>query len=204
MRPDKLNSLGSIICLAAGIIAVVPDVTAQPRTVPASRAEKMLSFAPLVKSAAPAVVNIYTRRVVRARPATPLFNDPFFRRFFGEQFQFGGQTRDRVQNSLGSGVIVSSDGLIVTNYHVIDKADEITVVLTDRREFEADVVTRDERTDLAVLRIKTGAGKVALSGTKGFRHWKSVILSWRSAIRSVSDRQLPAVSFPRLREQRGA
>ena len=160
MRPDKLNSLGSIIFLAAGIIAAVPDVTAQPRTVPASRAEKMLSFAPLVKSAAPAVVNIYTRRVVRARPATPLFNDPFFRRFFGDQFQFGGQTRDRVQNSLGSGVVVSSDGLIVTNYHVIDKADEITVVLTDRREFEADVVTRDERTDLAVLRIKTGAEKL--------------------------------------------
>ena len=162
MRPDNLNSLGSIIFLAAGVIAAVPDATAQPRTVPASRAERMLSFAPVVKAAAPAVVNIYTRRVVRARSATPLFNDPFFRRFFGDQFQFGGQTRDRVQNSLGSGVIVSSDGLIVTNYHVIDKADEITVVLTDRREFEADVVTRDERTDLAVLRIKTGAEKLPL------------------------------------------
>lgn len=160
MRPDNLNSFGSIIFLAVGIIAAVPDATAQSRTVPTSRAEKMLSFAPLVKSAAPAVVNIYTRRVVRARTATPLFNDPFFRRFFGDQFQFGGQTRNRVQNSLGSGVIVSSDGMIVTNYHVIDKADEITVVLTDRREFEAEVVTRDERTDLAVLRIRSGAAKL--------------------------------------------
>ena len=119
----------------------------------------MLSFAPLVKSAAPAVVNIYTRRVVRSRSTTP-FNDPFFRRFFGDQFQFEGQARRRVQNSLGSGVIVSDDGLIVTNYHVIEGADEITVVLADRREFEANVVTRDEQTDLAVLRIKVEATKL--------------------------------------------
>ena len=112
-----------------------------------------LSFASLVKSAAPAVVNIYTRRVIRARRFSPLFNDPFFRRFFGEGFAPGGGKR-RVQNSLGSGVIVSADGLVITNHHVVDKADEITVVLTDRREFEAEVVTRDEGTDLAVLRIK--------------------------------------------------
>lgn len=136
--------------LTAPAIAVAAD----DKRVPVSREEVTLSFAPLVKSASPAVVNIYTRRVVRARRVSPLFNDPFFRRFFGDQFAPGGGGNRRVQNSLGSGVIVSADGLIVTNHHVIDKADEITVVLTDRREFEAEVVTRDEGTDLAVLRIK--------------------------------------------------
>ena len=161
MRILSLKKFLRVPALAAAILLVmVPGLSAQTKIVPASRTEAMLSFAPLVKSAAPAVVNIYTRRVVRARTATPLFNDPFFRRFFGDQFQLGGKTRKRVQNSLGSGVIVSDDGLIVTNYHVIDKADEITVVLTDRREFEADVVTRDESTDLAVLRIKAGGEKL--------------------------------------------
>lgn len=139
----------SILLSAGGVLA------ADAKRVPASRGEIDLSFAPLVRSAAPAVVNIYTRRVVRSRQISPLFNDPFFRRFFGNQFAPGGQQKNRVQNSLGSGVIVSAGGLIVTNHHVIDKADEITVVLTDRREFEAEVVTRDEGTDLAVLRIKT-------------------------------------------------
>jgi Do/DeqQ family serine protease len=132
---------------------VANGVIAQEKRVPQSRSEIALSFAPLVKSAAPAVVNIYTRRLVRARRVSPLFNDPFFRRFFGDQF-FQGAPKGRVQNSLGSGVIVSDDGLIVTNHHVIDKADQITVVLTDRREFDAEVVIRDERTDLAVLRIQ--------------------------------------------------
>ena len=161
MRIPSLKSIGAAAVMAVALLSAMPAaVSAQTKVVPSSRAETMLSFAPLVKTAAPAVVNIYTRRVVRARSATPLFNDPFFRRFFGDQFQFGGQTRRRVQNSLGSGVIVSDDGLVVTNYHVIDKADEITVVLTDRREFEAEVVTRDERTDLAVLRIKVEGEKL--------------------------------------------
>lgn len=162
MRIPFLNftSGPAAIITALVLSSVSGGLMAQTKVVPSSRAETMLSFAPLVKLAAPAVVNIYTRRVVRARTATPLFNDPFFRRFFGDQFRFGGQERRRVQNSLGSGVIVSDDGLVVTNYHVIDKADEITVVLTDRREFEAEIVTRDERTDLAVLRIKVESEKL--------------------------------------------
>ncbi len=124
---------------------------AQKRS-PASRQEVMLSFAPLVKKAAPTVVNIYTKRVVQQRQ-TPFLNDPFFRQFFGEAFNFGAP-RKRVENSLGSGVIVRPEGIIVTNHHVIDKADQITVVLSDRRELDAKVILSDEKTDLAVLRVE--------------------------------------------------
>ena len=114
-----------------------------------------MSFAPLVKKAAPAVVNIFTRKTVRSRAFSPLFDDPFFKRFFGENFGQGprSQTRRKVQNSLGSGVIVKANGTIMTNHHVIVGAEEITVVLSDRREFEAKIIGSDERTDLAVLKI---------------------------------------------------
>lgn len=125
---------------------------AQERQVPQSQDQMLLSFAPVVQSAAPAVVNIFTKRKVAQRNVlSPLFNDPFFKRFFGDQF--GGQTRERLQSSLGSGVIVSPDGVIVTNHHVIKGSHEITVVLPDRREFPAELVLSDERTDLAILRI---------------------------------------------------
>ena len=140
-----------------GAAAVVGPAPA--KEVPSTQAEVQLSFAPLVKKVAPAVVNIYSRKVVRSRAVSPLFDDPFFRRFFGENFPFGG-SRERVQSSLGSGVIVDAKGLIVTSHHVIKGADEITVALADRREFEATVVLADERTDLAVLRIDTGAEKL--------------------------------------------
>ena len=131
---------------------------AQQPQVPTSRQELYLSFAPLVRATAPAVVNIYTKKIVQQRQFGPLFDDPFFRRFFGEGF---GQlpnspTQKRVQNSLGSGVIVDAKGTIVTNHHVIEGADEITVVLADRREFPAKVFGDDEHTDLAVLTIDTG------------------------------------------------
>ena len=150
----RIRTFGPCLVTGAMFIFVANGVIAQEKRVPQARSEIALSFAPLVKSAAPAVVNVYTRRLVRARSVSPLFNDPFFRRFFGDRFFQGNAPERRVQNSLGSGVIVSADGLIVTNHHVIDKADEITVVLTDRREFDAEVVIRDERTDLAVLRIQ--------------------------------------------------
>src|SRR5512139_3118381 len=82
---------------------------AAQETVPQSPAQIDLTFAPLVKAAAPAVVNIYTRTVVKERQASPFFDDPFFRQFFGDQFK-SGQPKERVQGSLGSGVIVRTDG----------------------------------------------------------------------------------------------
>ena len=142
----------ALFACAAASPASADDGSALRRQLPQSRQQVVLSFAPLVERVAPAVVNIYARRMVRRRPVSPLFDDPFFRRFFGERFSLGGP-REREQNSLGSGVIVAPDGLVVTNHHVIEKADRITVVLADRREFDARIVSADERTDLAILRI---------------------------------------------------
>ena len=138
---------------AALLVAPCVPAAAQDKVVPQSRTQLELSFAPLVKRVAPAVVNIYARKEVR-RARSPIFDDPFFRRFFAEDFGTG-QRSKRIANSLGSGVIVREDGLIVTNNHVIKGADEIIVALADRREFVAEVVLGDERTDLAVLRIAT-------------------------------------------------
>lgn len=141
------------LTLALYLITGMTEAAAQ-KTLPNSRQEIQLSYAPLVKRAAPAVVNIYTKRVVRAR-RSPFANDPFFKQFFGERFFNFGVPKNRVQNSLGSGVIVRPEGIIVTNNHVIDKADQITVVLSDRRELDAKVIIADDKTDLAVLRVET-------------------------------------------------
>ena len=130
----------------AATLAVAQVAQAQSnRVVPTSAEQLQLSFAEVVRKTAPAVVNIYPKRKVRNR----LADDPFFRHFFG--VPSGG--RERVQSSLGSGVIVRADGVIVTNNHVIAGADEVVVALADRREFEAKVLFTDERTDLAILRV---------------------------------------------------
>ncbi|NNF80543.1 MAG: Do family serine endopeptidase [Rhizobiales bacterium] len=123
--------------------------------VPSSRAEIGLSFAPVVKETAPGVVNIYTRKIVRNRRFMPFADDPIFKHFFGrgEMQRENTRPRKRVQNSLGSGVIVGASGIVVTNEHVIQGGDDIIVVLSDKREVEAEVMLRDRRTDLAVLRI---------------------------------------------------
>ena len=118
--------------------------------VPLSRAEIQLSFAPLVKKVAPSVVNVYAARKVVQR--SPFAGDPFFERFFGGRF---GNPRPRNQSSLGSGVIVSADGTVVTNHHVIKDADEVKIALADGREFEAEIILKDEQSDLAVLRVST-------------------------------------------------
>lgn len=143
--------LRSLIILA--IVLSSGGVLAQSnRQVPQDRSEITLSFAPVVEQTAPAVVNIYARRMVRQR-ANPLLDDPFFRRFFGDMFG-GGRQRHQEVPSLGSGVIVDPKGLVVTNAHVIEGADEVTVVLNDRREFEADIMLSDPETDLAVLQVR--------------------------------------------------
>ncbi len=142
--------------LVAGVVGMANGASAQTRDVPQSRQQIQLTYAPLVKEVAPAVVNIFTRKEVQGRNTSPLFDDPLFRRFFGEDFLPFGQPRERMQSSLGSGVIVRPDGLVVTNNHVIASATQIIVALTDRREFEAEVVLADERTDLAILRIDVG------------------------------------------------
>lgn len=136
----------------------MPVQPAGPR-VPASRAEIGLSFAPVVARTAPAIVNVYAMRAVPTRRGASLLEDPFFRRFFGapDGPGFGGPS-ERIQRALGSGVIVDPSGLVVTNNHVIDGADEVRVALADKREFDAEILLRDPRTDLAVLKLKGGKG----------------------------------------------
>ena len=117
----------ALICL----FFLCPPVLAETR-VPQNSTEIALGFAPLVKKSAPAVVNIYARRVVQAQ-SSPFAGDPFFEQFFKDF----AAPRQRVQNSLGSGVILSPDGFVVSNYHVVGQATDIRVVMTDRREFTA-------------------------------------------------------------------
>ena len=124
--------------------------------VPASKAEVQLSFAPVVKSSAPAVVNVYAKVIVPQKQ-NGLLSDPFFREFFGDRM---GKQRERVQSSLGSGVIVDPNGFIVTNNHVVKGGTDIRVVLADKREFVAKLLMTDERTDLAVLKIEAADEKL--------------------------------------------
>src|SRR5215468_5378547 len=147
--PMRLRFLA--LALLAALVAASADVSAQERRVPASPNEVRLSYAPVVQRAAPAVVNVYAARAV-ATTRNPFLDDPIFRRFFG--VPDGGGPSEQLQRSLGSGVIVDVGGLIVTNNHVIEGATEVKVSLADKREFEADIVLKDQRSDLAVLRIR--------------------------------------------------
>lgn len=145
--------------LATLAIACAMPVPAKDK-VPTSQFELTLSFAPVVQATAPAVVNIYARRIVPTR-TSPFANDPIF----GDLFRGQNRIVPRAQNSLGSGVIVSPDGIVVSNYHVVGMATEINVVLSDRREFEAEVLLGDEEADLAVLKLKDAADLPALAFT---------------------------------------
>jgi Do/DeqQ family serine protease len=142
----RMFLLGAVLALPAAAAAQ------QPRAVPESAAAVKQSFAPVVKRAAPAVINVYVSRKVK-QIVSPFADDPFFSRLFGDNF---GIPRERIQNSLGSGVLVSPDGLAVTNNHVIQGSGEaeITVALSDGREFPAKVILKDEKTDLVVLRLE--------------------------------------------------
>ncbi|HEY2070881.1 MAG TPA: DegQ family serine endoprotease [Rhizomicrobium sp.] len=137
----------------AAVLAVSPAL-AQP-VVPQSMGQVQLTFAPVVKRVAPAVVNVYARSIVKQQ-VNPLFNDPLFQQFFGASPQF----RQRMQQSLGSGVIVRADGVILTNNHVVEGGQDIVVALADKREFKAKVLLADSKTDLAVLKIDTKGEKL--------------------------------------------
>ena len=147
-----------LVCVVAGAFSAASCAKSEPaslpapdntRQVPTDAASLRLSFAPIVKKAAPAVVNVYSRRVVRTQV------DPFWGLFMG-----GGIPQERVAQSLGSGSIVRADGVILTNHHVIDGAQEIKVVTADRREWPATVLLDDPRADLAVLKIDTGGERL--------------------------------------------
>jgi Do/DeqQ family serine protease len=134
-------------------ISVAP-LHAEEKAVPQTGAQITLSFAPVVKKAAPAVVNIYIKSHVQVQDSpSPFMRDPFFQQFFAQHFHFGGRTHDQVVSSLGSGVIIKPDGMIVTSHHVIKNAQEIRVVLSDKREFDARVTLKDPQSDLAFLKI---------------------------------------------------
>ncbi|OAB56102.1 serine protease [Phormidium willei BDU 130791] len=154
-QPGLLFALLPLALVPLSALLLASPAAAQTRALPDSQAQIQLSFAPVVKQVAPAVVNIFASKTVTQRQS-PLFDDPFFRRFFGEDFGVFGRPRERTQNALGSGVIVDPAGLVVTNQHVIAGADEIRLVLADRREFAAEIVLEDSRTDLAVLRLDSG------------------------------------------------
>jgi serine protease Do len=159
-----ISIMAGVLALAGAGFYALPALTADnkaeplrvapqgPHTLPAvptSMGQVQLTFAPVVKRVAPGVVNVYSKSVVQTQ-VNPFFNDPLFSQLFGTP-----EMRQRVQQSLGSGVIVRADGLIVTNNHVVEGGNEITVALSDKREFRAKVLLADPRTDLAVLKIDT-------------------------------------------------
>jgi len=125
---------------------------ADDRIVPDSMVQVRLSFAPIVRKTAQSVVNVNAARA-QQESRSPFAGDPFFERFFGSQ-GFGGPQRRRNPTSLGSGVIVSEDGVILTNNHVIENANQVKVSLSDGREFDCEIVLKDAKSDLAVLRVR--------------------------------------------------
>jgi len=138
--------MSRFVLLLAVMFCGVGPALAETR-IPNSEVEVKLSYAPVVKSAVPSVVNIYAKRVVQAQ-ASPFANDPFFSKFFGNM-----QTRPRLQNSLGSGVILGNSNIVVSNFHVVGNATDIRVALADRREYDAELLLADQHTDLAILRL---------------------------------------------------
>jgi Do/DeqQ family serine protease len=145
-RPPALCLLTIVFAAALSLGTGLHPAAAQERRVPQSLGQLQLSFAPIVQRVAPAVVNVYASHVVENE--NPFLADPFFRQFFG------GLPSKQVERSLGSGVIVDPSGLVVTNFHVIRGASQVKIALADKREFDAEIVLKDPRSDLAVLRIK--------------------------------------------------
>lgn len=150
LRPDLLS-------FAARGGSGVVTVRETPSAAPATRGGSTDSYSPAVRKAMPAVVNIFTSKEIK-QPRHPFMDDPLFRRFFGDRFE----PETQRASSLGSGVIASAEGFIITNHHVIETADEIEVALADGRKLAARVVGADPDTDLAVLKVE-GRGLTAIT-----------------------------------------
>ena len=200
-RPHDKGRRSRLIRLALAVVFALLGAPAFADTIgraaPQSPAQVRLSFAPVVKKAAPAVVNVYASRV-ETMPRNPLFDDPIFRRFFGGE----GSENQRVQKALGSGVIVDPSGLVVTNHHVIEGMTDVKVALSDKREFEAQIVLRDPRSDLAVLKLTRAAGISRCSILAIPTRSKSATSSRHRRSRSASARPSPRASSRRWRAPR--
>jgi serine protease Do len=140
--------LGLICAMAFALF-----VSAQEAAPPTSLSSQ--SLAPLIEKTAPAVVNIYSRRIIHNRSAAHYLDGSAFWRLFRDALLFG-YGQDRIESSLGSGVVVVADGVIVTNHHVVENAEDIVVALPSGQVYPAKVLVSDRRTDVAVLRIDTG------------------------------------------------
>ena len=161
LRSDCLKTGLRSKVLILSIIAVVGaafPMTGLAKDIPGTREEIQLSFAPLVNRTGPAVVNIFARTQRMERVKSPLFADPFFEQFFGKLFERRPQMRNH--QSLGSGVVIKPNGIVVTNNHVIAGATEVKIVFSDRREFDAEILLADKKTDLAILKLDVGLEKL--------------------------------------------
>jgi Do/DeqQ family serine protease len=148
-----MKRLAFAAVFAASLAVSLPSFAHMPP--PAVAGQAVPSLAPMVKRVSPAVVNVSTRGHVKVQQNNPFMNDPFFQQFFGGRGGGGNQPIERKFQSLGSGVIVDADkGYILTNNHVVENADQITVTLVDNRSYTAKVVGKDPDTDVAVLQIK--------------------------------------------------
>lgn len=148
-------------CSSPAPSSELAQLSVEGARVPSSQAEIALSFAPVVRQAAPAVVSIYTRKLVERR-FNPFAGNPMFEQMFRGVLPPGGLVQRRIEQSLGSGVILDPSGIVVSNYHVVGGADEIVAVLEDGREFRGSVVLADRETDLAVVRLDGARGLPAL------------------------------------------
>src|SRR5213076_1935156 len=170
-------------------LSITQPSSAGPMQVAARAGPAPASYYDAVQRATPSVVNIFTSKEIRA-PRHPLLNDPIFRRFFGDQLPDEAQRA----SSLGSGVIVSTSGYVLTNHHVVEAADEIEVALADGKKLLAKLVGNDPETDIAVLRLDAQNLPAIGFGSSDALRVGDVYSP--SAIRSASGRRSPAASSP--------
>ena len=188
------QSVAVLVVLAAALMVLdrfIPGllpfdgaaVTVREVSAPERRPHAPSTFADAAAKSLPSVVNIFTSKELRL-PRSPFMEDPLFRRFFGDRYQPNNGPQ-RVSN-LGSGVIVSNDGLILTNHHVIEAADEIQVALPDGKTLAAEVVGTDPETDLAVLRVKRKGLPAASFANPAIMVVGDVVLGVRAALQDAA------------------